>query len=189
MLAAMAGETPPTRVTTVGHGTLEIDDFLELLDGAGIEKVVDIRAFPGSRRNPQYGQDALAAALRAHGIEYRWEPRLGGRRSDPKTSRHAALEHAAFRAYASHMETPEYAAALDELLAEAARAEIAIMCSESVWWRCHRRLVSDSIVVLHDGTVEHLFHDGRRQPHPVMPEARREDDVLVYDAGQPPLDA
>jgi uncharacterized protein (DUF488 family) len=172
---------------TVGHGTLSSDALASLLHEARVDVLVDIRSFPGSRRNPQFGRDQMEHWVPEAGIEYRWEPRLGGRRRGRPDSRNTALTHAAFRAYADHMETAEFATARAELLAGAAERRTAVMCSESVWWRCHRRLLSDAVVLLDHSDVLHLFHDGRLEGHHPMDVARVDDGHLVYDAGQPPL--
>lgn len=169
------------QLLTVGHGTLPADELAALLTGAGVELLVDIRSFPGSRRNPQFGREAMEAWVPAAGIAYRWDRRLGGRRRPAPGSRHVALRHEAFRAYADHMESPEFAEGLADVLAEAART--AVMCSETVWWRCHRRLVSDAAVLLHDVDVQHLFHDGRLRPHAPTDGVRVDGDELVYDVG------
>jgi uncharacterized protein (DUF488 family) len=176
-----------TTLYTVGHGTLAAADFAALLERAGLEALVDVRSFPGSRRNPQYGREQLEGWLPASGIVYGWEPRLGGRRKGRPDSRNTALTHPAFRAYADHMAEPEFAAALRELLDAAAARPTTVMCSESVWWRCHRRLLADAAVLLDGTEVVHLFHDGRRAPHRPTAEARIEDGHLVYDAGEAPL--
>jgi uncharacterized protein (DUF488 family) len=172
---------------TIGHGTLDADDLARLLGDAGIACVVDIRSHPGSRRHPQFGRPAMERWLPEHGFEYAWEPALGGRRSPRKETRHTALTVPAFRGYADHMETPEFASALDEVLAGAAARPTAVMCAESVWWRCHRRLLSDAVVLLRHEQVLHLFHDGRVAEHHPMEEARVEAGHLVYDAGRRPL--
>lgn len=171
------------RVTllTVGHGTLAAEDFATLLRDAGIEVLVDVRSYPGSRRNPQFGREAMERWVPEHGIEYHWEPRLGGRRRARETSRHVGLRHEAFRAYADHMEHPDFRDALHEVLATAATRRTAVMCSESVWWRCHRRLIADAATLVHDVDVLHVFHDHRLRPHAVTPGARRDDDGVVYD--------
>ncbi|MGH2685078.1 MAG: DUF488 family protein [Actinomycetota bacterium] len=168
---------------TVGHGTLAQDAFVALLQEAGVEVLVDVRSYPGSRRNPQYGREAMERWVADGGIEYRWEKAVGGRRKSVPDSRHHALRHDAFRAYADHMETAEFKAGLDRVLDASVERRTAVMCSESVWWRCHRRLLADAAVLLRDAEVVHLFHDGRLQPHPVTPEARREGDDVVYDGG------
>jgi uncharacterized protein (DUF488 family) len=166
---------------TVGHGALPADEFAELLKGAEIEVLVDIRSFPGSRRHPHFGKDAMAQWVPDAGTEYRWHRELGGRRRPSPGSRHVALQHDAFRAYADHMETAEFKTGLTDVLELASSRRTAVMCSESVWWRCHRRLLSDAAMLLHAAQVEHLFHDRRLRPHPVMPEARVERDDVVYD--------
>jgi uncharacterized protein (DUF488 family) len=172
---------------TVGHGTLPQEDFTALVSGAGIEVVVDVRSFPASRRHPQFGREAMERWLPDAGIAYRWEPRLGGRRRARPDSPHGALRVAAFRGYADHMETDEFRDAIDDLLAEGGTRPVAVMCAESVWWRCHRRLLADAVVLLRGTPVEHLFHDGRIDPHRPTPEARVDGRRLVYDGGEPGL--
>jgi uncharacterized protein (DUF488 family) len=172
---------------TVGHGTLPADDFAALVSDAGIEVVVDVRSFPASRRHPQFGREAMEGWLPDAGVAYRWEPRLGGRRRPRPDSPHGALRVPAFRGYADHMETQEFGDAVDELLVEAGTRRAAVMCAESVWWRCHRRLLADAAVLLRGAAVEHLFHDGRLDPHRPTPEARVDRRRLVYDGGEPGL--
>ncbi len=150
---------------TVGHGTLPQAAFAALLADAAVDRLIDVRTYPVSGRNPQFRGEALADWLPASGVTYRWEPRLGGRRRPNRDSPHVALREAGFRGYADHMQTEEFKVALDELLAETRRATTAIMCAESVWWRCHRRLIADAAVLLLDVAVLHLFHDGRLAPH------------------------
>jgi uncharacterized protein (DUF488 family) len=172
---------------TIGHGTLREEDFAALVSDAGIRLVVDVRSFPASRRHPQFGREAMERWLPDVGVAYRWEPRLGGRRRPRPDSPHRALRVAAFRGYADHMETAEFSDAVDELLAEAGTRPVAVMCAESVWWRCHRRLLSDAAVLLRGAAVEHLFHDGRLDPHRPMPEARVDGQRLIYDGSEPGL--
>jgi uncharacterized protein (DUF488 family) len=152
---------------TVGHGPEDRARLGARLTAAGVVRVVDVRRFPGSRANPDVRREALEAWLPELGIGYRWEPRLGGRRRLPAD---APVDDgwwtvAQFAAYAAHTRTPEFAAALDDLLAEAARDAVAAMCSESVWWRCHRRLVADVAVLGRGVPVTHLMPDGRLTPH------------------------
>lgn len=174
-----------TRILTVGHGTLEQGQLERLLRDAGVGTLVDVRRFPGSRRHPQFSSDAMASWLPEAGIAYRWEPRLGGRRrldrSAPDTDPWWTVE--AFRAYAAYTRTDEFAAALADVLESAGRTtgETAVMCSESVWWRCHRRLISDVAVLLHDVPVWHLAHSGRLSEHPPAAGARVSADGLRYD--------
>jgi uncharacterized protein (DUF488 family) len=162
---------------TVGHGP---DDRVALgarLRGAGIASLVDVRRFPGSRTNPDVRQEALAGWLPDEGIGYRWEARLGGRRRLPPGEPvvDGWWTVAQFAAYAAHTRTPEFAAALDEVLAEARGATVAVMCSEYVWWRCHRRLIADVAVLGRDVTVQHVMPDGRLSPHRPSEGAVRDD--------------
>lgn len=170
---------------TLGHGTLDATALLDLLRAAEVAAVVDIRRFPGSRRHPHVARDALAESLPEAGIAYRWDPRLGGRRSAPSTpqaGRDDWWQVAAFRAYAAHTRTPEFAAALDELAGQAHGTATAVMCSETLWWRCHRRLVADAAVLLLGLTVVHLGHDGRRTEHAPSAGARVGSGGLEYPA-------
>jgi uncharacterized protein (DUF488 family) len=169
------------RLITVGHGTASVDEFVALLRGAGIEHHVDVRTVPASKRNPQFRREALERWIPDAGIAYRWEPRLGGFRKPAPDSPNVALRHPAFRGYSDHMRTPEFRAALDDVLKVEAAA---VMCSESVWWRCHRRLLSDAAILLRGADVHHLMHDGRLAPHVLTEGVRRDGDLLVYDAGQ-----
>src|SRR6187200_210050 len=129
------------RLFTVGHGPEDRVRLGARLTGAGVEAIVDVRRFPGSRVNPDVRREAMAEWLPAAGIDYRWEERLGGRRRLPPGEPvvDAWWTVAQFAAYAAHTRTPGFAAALDQVLGEADRATVAVMCSESVWWRCHRR--------------------------------------------------
>jgi uncharacterized protein (DUF488 family) len=171
-------------VYTVGHGTLPAAEFVDLVVRAGVAHLVDVRSYPGSRRHPQYGRAALEQWLPAAGVGYRWDPRLGGRRRPGPASPHVALRHEGFRGYADHMATGEFRAALDELVESAPASPLAVMCSESVWWRCHRRLLADALVLLAEVPVQHIFHDGRLTCHQAAPEARVAGDQLVYDCTQ-----
>lgn len=177
-----------TRLTTVGHGTLEADAFVSLLGGAHLDQVVDVRSYPGSRRNPQYGREEMEQWLGAAGLRYGWIPGLGGRRRPVPGSLHIALRHEAFRAYADHMDTPTFRAGLDELAGLAGGDKTVVMCSESVWWRCHRRLLADHLVLVEGVEVVHLMHDGRLIPHSPTDGVRVAHHSLVYDVGaQAPL--
>ena len=135
------------RIFTVGHGTQPIEDFLALLRGAGIERLVDVRVAPGSRRNPQFEKVALAAALGPAGIGYAWRKELGGFQKARPDSPHTVLRSGGFRGYADHMETDEFRGALAWLIETSTAEATAIMCAESLWWRCHRRMISDALVV------------------------------------------
>ncbi len=172
-----------TTVYTVGHGTLSETDLVDLLREAEVAQVVDVRSYPGSRHNPQHGRERAERWLPAAGIGYSWDRRLGGRRRPDPASRNVALRHAAFRAYADHMSSPEFRAGLDALVELAATNRVAVMCAETVWWRCHRRLLADALVLLRSVPVAHLFHDGRLAAHRLTPEARVVDGQLIYDLG------
>jgi uncharacterized protein (DUF488 family) len=150
---------------TVGHGPQDREALGALLTGAGVEQLVDVRRFPGSRNNPDVSREALEAWVPALGIGYRWDQRLGGRRNLPKGEpvEDGWWTVAQFAAYAAHTRTPEFATAMDELLDEPGR--VAVMCSESVWWRCHRRLIADVAVLGRDVPVQHLMPDSRLAPH------------------------
>lgn len=149
--------------------------------------VVDVRRFPGSRRHPHVATDELAVWLPAAGIAYRWEARLGGRRRVPPEEAGADpwWRVEAFGAYAAHTRTEEFRAAMGELLDEVSapheEGNVVVMCSESLWWRCHRRLISDVAVLLHEQPVQHLGHDGRLTDHVPAAGARVSPDGLRYD--------
>ncbi len=171
---------------TFGHGTASQDEITALLQGAGVGSVVDVRTAPGSRRHPHVSREALAAWLPESGIDYRWERRLGGFRRLEPGSPDVVWRHPSFRAYAGHMRTPEFVAAIDEVLASSSGTTV-VMCSESVWWRCHRRLIADFVAVARRAGVRHLMHDGRLAEHRLGEGVRlREDGLLVYDAGPRP---
>jgi uncharacterized protein (DUF488 family) len=168
---------------TVGHGRLDASELSALLHEASVELVVDIRRFPGSRRDPGLAREPLELRLAEGGIGYRWDPRLGGRRSSPPgPSADPWWQVAAFRAYAAHTRTPEFQAGLEELVTSATDNRAVVMCSESVWWRCHRRIVADVVALTTDVSVRHLMHDGRRTEHPPSEGARVVGEhLLVWD--------
>ena len=167
---------------TVGHGTLTAVAFSDLIRGAGIDLVVDVRRFPGSRRHPHFGSDAMAEWLSSSGIAYRWIPALGGRRRPSPESDNTGLRNTQFRAYGDHMASDEFAVGVAELRQLQAGPVTAVMCSEALWWRCHRRLLADHLALVEELFVEHLFHDGRLVAHPVTPEARCATGRVVYAA-------
>jgi uncharacterized protein (DUF488 family) len=176
-----------TSLLTVGHSTADAAPFAQLLRQAGVELLVDVRSFPASRRFPQFGREQLQTWLPAAGVEYRWERRLGGRRGKiVADSPNTALRNASFRNYADYMSNdPAFETALDEVLAEADRRVTAIMCSEALYWRCHRRLISDAAVLLREGDVLHLSHDGKLTPHVLTGGVRLvSPGSIVYD-GEP----
>ena len=175
---------PERRAFTVGHSTHAIDAFVGLLRDAGVEAVADVRRFPGSRRHPQFGRDALAAELRAAGIAYAHLHALGGRRSVRAGSPNGGWQEAAFQGYADHMGSAEFADGLRALEALAAERPSAVMCAEALWWQCHRRLVADALVA-RGWAVEHIGPEGGRTPHELTAFAvAGEGGALTYPAAQ-----
>jgi len=144
-----------TTIYTIGHSTRSADELLALLAEADVKLVVDVRAFPSSRRHPQFNQGALPAWLRDAAIDYVHMPRLGGRRVPALASRNGGWRERAFRGYADYMGSAEFQSALGKLETAARTLASAIMCAEAVWWRCHRRLIADALVV-RGWRVEHL---------------------------------
>jgi uncharacterized protein (DUF488 family) len=165
---------------SVGHGTRPIDEFVTLLSSAHVGRLVDVRTAPGSRRNPQYGQEALRRALADAGIEYVWRGEdLGGFRKPRPDSRNTALRHEMFRGYADHMETEGFRDGIRRLMTTGAEIPTAFMCAESDWHRCHRRHIADAILA-QGGRVTHLL-DAGPQEHVFHPDGRVEDGWPIYD--------
>jgi uncharacterized protein (DUF488 family) len=175
------GTVSPSRtIFSVGHSNVSLDEFLELLVAHGIEAVADVRSYPRSRRHPHFGRESLSAALTEHGVDYRWFPALGGRRQPRTGSPHTGWQVPGFRAYADHMDTGVFGAALAEMLTWAGQRRVAVLCAERLWWQCHRRLLSDRLTA--DGwRVEHLLTPTRRETHRMTEFLRIEDGRLIYD--------
>ena len=165
---------------TIGHGTVDEETFARRLAAAQVERIVDVRRFPASRRWPWFNGDAMALWLPQAGVGYEQAPDLGGRRSPLPDSPNVALRERGFRGYADYMQTPPFQAAFAALLEGAAEQPTAVMCSETLWWRCHRRLIADAAMLLHGTDVTHLVGDAR-QPHRPTSGVRRDGDRLVYD--------
>jgi uncharacterized protein (DUF488 family) len=173
---------------TFGHGTATAGQMTELLQGAGVTVLVDVRTAPGSRRYPHVARAELERWLPEAGLSYRWEKRLGGFRKAAPDSPDTVWREDMFRGYAAHMRTAGFGAAVDEVLAQAEADPVAVMCAESLWWRCHRRLLADFVVAARGVPVRHILHDGRTEEHRLSPGLRRRDGgLLVYDAGQDTL--
>lgn len=173
-------------IWTLGHSTRSIEDFIALLRHYRIEAVADVRRFPGSRRLPQFGQEALRASLQEAGIVYQLITELGGRRRPAADSVNTAWRNTSFRGYADHTATPEFAAGLARLQQLAATRRTSMMCAEILWWRCHRSLVSDVLMV--SGTrVMHIQDEKHIEEHPYTRPARLYRGQLTYDAtrGEP----
>jgi len=178
---------PARRAFTIGHSSQPFDAFVALLERHGVRRVADVRRFPGSRRHPQFGADALASGLAARGIGYAHLEALGGRRSVAPGSPNGGWENAAFRGYADHMATASFAAGLAELEALAAAQPTAVMCAEALWWQCHRRLIADYMLV-RGWTVIHLLGAGSQQEAVLTPGALPQSDRTIwYPAPQPTL--
>lgn len=172
-------------VWTIGHSTGPIEDFLPRLAAHGITALADVRRFPGSRRHPQYGRDALDAALTRCSIEYASFIDLGGRRVPRPDSPNTAWRSASFRGYADFLETADGRAGLARLLALARTRPTVVMCAEGLWWRCHRALIADHYRA-GGHSVLHIGPDGATTPHPYTSAARIVDGRLSY-AGEPSL--
>ena len=169
-----------TTVWTIGHSTRSAAELVACLASYGIELLVDVRRFPGSRRLPQFDSSALEGSLADAGIAYRWIAALGGRRRAAGTGGESAWRHPAFRAYAEHVTTEEFAEGLFELAMLAGGLRTAIMCAEVLWWRCHRRLIAD-VLVATGLPVVHIFTPDKAEPHRLTAPARLVDGVLRYE--------
>ena len=154
------------KLLTMGHSTRSFDEFLSLLREFEIEVLFDIRRFPGSRRLPHFNRGSLEKILPSAGIEYIWLENLGGRRSGPDLddSPNTGLTHPAFRHYADYMQTAPFCQAVEKLLSIASEKSSAVMCAEKLFWKCHRRLLSDYLVA-QGVIVGHIMAPGRLQPH------------------------
>jgi uncharacterized protein (DUF488 family) len=170
---------------SVGHGARPIEDFLATLRDADIRRLVDVRTAPGSRKHPQFGLAELKGAVEREGIAYVWRKDLGGFRRPRPDSPHVALRSDSFRGYADYMESPAFDDALRWLI-ETADLPTAFVCAETLWWRCHRRMIADALTARgHD--VMHLLGPGRSEPHRLHPAARLEGTRVVYDLAEPTL--
>jgi uncharacterized protein (DUF488 family) len=169
------------RIYSVGHGARSVEELIATLQSGAVERVADVRSFPNSRRNPQFGHEALARSLEAAGIGYAWLPKLGGRRKPSKDpSPNPAWRVEAFRSYADYMDTDEFAEGLDALLRLAVEKPTAFMCAETHPSKCHRRLIADKLWALGHEVV-HLITPDRVEAHLPPPFLRVEGDRLLYD--------
>jgi uncharacterized protein (DUF488 family) len=174
---------------TIGHSNLPLAQFLDLLKQQRIQALVDIRRFPSSRAFPHFNRQALATALQEVGTQYHWLEGLGGRRHKRKDGGHSpneGLQNEGFRNYADYMATAEFQEAVEKLLEIAGQQRTVLMCAESVYWRCHRRLVSDFLLA-RGITVQHIFPSGELRPHQSTPGARIDAGQVTYPAAQQSL--
>jgi uncharacterized protein (DUF488 family) len=171
------------RLYSIGHGTRSFAELVATLASAGVSQLVDVRSFPGSRRNPQFARQILESSLPGAGVTYHWLPALGGRRRARPDSPNPAWQVAAFRAYADHTDSDEFAGGLAQLLELAAHEPTAFMCAETHWSRCHRRILADKLWSLGHEVI-HLITPTRHEPHQPPPFLRVEGDHLRYDRGQ-----
>jgi uncharacterized protein (DUF488 family) len=168
-------------IYTIGHGSRPLEELIVLLQDADIGCLVDVRAFPGSRRHPHFGRAELERSLPPAGVAYEWEGgALGGRRRPRPDSPHQALRNAGFRAYADHMETEVFVAGVERLRERAFRARVAVMCAERLPWQCHRYMIADYLVA-HGVEVVHIIGEASRRAHELRVEARVVDGRLIYD--------
>lgn len=173
---------------TIGLGTGDAEAFNAHLRAVGCASAADVRRFPASRQTPQFDEAALRASLARAGIDYQALPELGDRRAAAPGSVNTALRSSTFRGYADYMQSAEFSTAVLDLLMLAADRPTVMFCSEPLWWRCHRRLIADAVVLLHGGTVTHLV-GAMKAEHVLTPGVRRDDRRLVYDAPSRPRPA
>jgi uncharacterized protein (DUF488 family) len=166
-------------ILTVGHSTRTAREFRDLLRAHGVEGIADVRRFPMSRRHPHFSRESLEASLASDAIAYRHLPELGGRRAPRADSVNSGWRNASFRAYADHMTTEEFARGLEALLTFAENRRVAIMCAEAQWWRCHRQLIADGLVV-RGLQVFHIMSPTSAPPHALTSFARVEGSEVRY---------
>jgi len=174
----------PTTLYTIGHGRRSTDELVEALRSFGVDSLVDIRAYPGSKANPQFARERMENDLPALGIAYVHRPQLGGRRRGlGPQSPNVAWHNEAFRAYADYMLEDNFWSALDGLLGQAAELATAVMCAETLWWRCHRRLVADAATA-RGASVIHIMKPHAGQAHKILAPARIIADRVTYAGPQ-----
>jgi uncharacterized protein (DUF488 family) len=170
---------PEAVIDTIGHSTRPLDEFIALLQAHGVRQIADIRTVPRSRRHPHYSQEALSRSLPAVGVAYRHFADLGGLRKPRRDSSNTAWRHEGFRGYADYMQTPAFAAALDDLVAFSREGLTTMMCAEAVWWRCHRQLVADALVA-RGLEVRHIMSAAAARPHSLTDFAQLDGQRVVY---------
>jgi uncharacterized protein (DUF488 family) len=173
-------------VSTIGHSTHPIDEFVRMLAAHGIRQLVDVRTIPRSRRNPQFNRESLPASLEAAGIGYRHMSGLGGLRHPHKDSINTGWRNASFRGYADYMQTPEFDENLNDLMQLASKAPSAIMCAEAVPWRCHRSLIADALLARGVPVLE-ILSVTKIQPHVMTPFAKVDGERVTYPPESTPF--
>lgn len=171
-------------IWTIGHSTRSLEEFIAMLKSFDIEMLVDVRSYPGSRKFPQFNKENLSETIPATGIEYIHIRDLGGRRKVDPDSKNIAWRHPAFRGYADYMETEGFEKGIQELISLATRKRVAYMCSEAVWWRCHRSMISDYLKAK-GWNVMHIMAEGKEQEHPYTSPAKIVDGELNYETISP----
>jgi uncharacterized protein (DUF488 family) len=167
-------------IYTVGHSNRHFDEFMAMLQSFNIELLADVRSLPGSRKYPQYDKEALEISLPENNIEYRHLINLGGRRKPGKNTKNTGWRHPAFRGYADYMETDEFSKGIEELESAALKSQTVYMCSEAVWWRCHRAMISDYLK-LRGWEVMHIMGVGKAKEHPYTSPAKIVNGKLSYE--------
>jgi uncharacterized protein (DUF488 family) len=167
-------------IFTIGHSTRSLEEFISLLQENKIEVLADVRSYPGSKRFPHFNKEVLAHTLEKENIEYVHLPSLGGRRKVKPDSHNIAWRHEAFRGYADYMETNDFNQGIHELILLARKKNTAYMCSEAVWWRCHRSLISD-FLKSKGWKVIHILGKGKIQEHPYTSAATIKNGKLNYE--------
>jgi uncharacterized protein (DUF488 family) len=173
-------------VWTVGHSNKAIEEFLGILKAQRVERVIDVRRYPASRKWPHFNAENLERSLREAGIGYAGMPELGGRRKARPDSPHTAWRVEAFRGYADFMDTPEFAAGLDRVVALARERPSALMCAEALPWRCHRSLIADALLA-RGWTVLEILSEKEARSRKLPDFARLEGTRVIYDGGVLPL--
>lgn len=172
----------PLVVWSIGHSSRTFAEFLALLQGQGVERIADVRRYPGSRAHPHFNPEPLAAALEEAGIEYWPFPELGGRRAPLPHSANTIWRHPNFRGYADYMDSAEFGVGLERLVRAAGERRTALLCSEAVWWRCHRAMIADALKAS-GAEVLHIMDHGKVVAHPYTAAASIVDGKLRYGAG------
>ena len=175
---------PGYTIWTVGHSTRTLEDFVAVLSACNVRLIADVRRFPASRRLPHFNAAELEKGLAMSDIEYKWLPSLGGRRQAQADSPNGGWINSAFRGYADHTATEEFAEGLQELLTLGGGLNTAIMCAELLWWRCHRRIISDVLVSL-ECEVIHIRDGSSSEKHRLVPPGRLVDRELTYHPDTP----